>query len=231
MKKIILCCFVILFAYNIFAQNKSISGGLYFGPGLSWLSSDSKTVKEEGLRLNYSFGALLDINIINNFAFSTGLTFNKYNGKISYPFGASDIIAGETGTRSSLPDNIKMTYKLNYLAIPLGLKGKTNEIGYLTYFLKAGITPMINIKAKANIGDSENELINKEIRLLNLGWHIGGGLEWNLAGNTKLLVELLYTGGIFDIDKTKVYTSGLKVETHDPKININDISLKVGIIF
>ncbi|MDR2011135.1 MAG: PorT family protein [Bacteroidales bacterium] len=231
MKKIILFILVFSISYSIFSQEKKFSGGLYIGPGLSWLGSDSKSVEKNGIKAGYSFGALLDINFANNFAFATGLTFNNYGGKIKYPYGATGIEWQESGTSSELPANSELLYKLNYLAVPLGFKGKTNEIGYVTYFLKAGFTPMVNIKSKADIGDYKNELIGDEINLFNLGWHIGGGIEITLAGNTRLLIEILYNGGLFDVDKTEIYSSATKDKKTNPKTVFNDVGLKIGIMF
>ncbi|MDD2636540.1 MAG: hypothetical protein PHW82_13695, partial [Bacteroidales bacterium] len=71
MKKIIVCILALILAGNIFAQK--ISGGLFIGPTMSWMSTDSKTITTDGMNLGYSFGALLDFNLIDNFAISTGI--------------------------------------------------------------------------------------------------------------------------------------------------------------
>jgi opacity protein-like surface antigen len=231
MKKIILFIFVFSFSYYISAQEKSFSGGLFVGPGISWLGSDSKSVAPDGIKIGYSFGAIFDFYFDSNFAFATGLQFNNYGGKIKYHNGAASISWDNSELNRELPDNSELLYRLNYLAVPLGFKGKTNEIGYVSFFLKAGFTPMINIKSKADFGENKKELIGDETRLFNLGWHIGGGIEITVTGNTRLLVEILYNRGLFDIDKTKVYTSALKDNNTNPKILLNDLGLRVGFLF
>ena len=45
----------------------------------------------------------------------------------------------------------EITYKIQYLSIPIGLKLKTNQIGYLTFFTNIGLDPKIVIAGKADI--------------------------------------------------------------------------------
>ena len=229
MKKILVCIIAMAFVGNIFAQK--VSGGLFFGPTLSWLSTDSKTLTTEGMRFGYNFGALMDINLMDNFAISTGIQFNKMGGNVKFVYGAHDINPDEGLAYDTLPAGSSINYNLNYLAIPFGFKGKTNEIGYLTYFLKAGVTPLINIKALGDIGVDENILLSDEVRLFNAGWHIGGGAEYSLSGNTRVLFEILYTGGLLEIDNPDVFTTAARNATTNTKVVLSDIHIKVGILF
>ncbi|MDD2636971.1 MAG: porin family protein, partial [Bacteroidales bacterium] len=223
---------------NIFAQK--ISGGLFIGPTMSWMSTDSKTITTDGMKLGYSFGALLDFNLIDNFAISTGIQFNNLGGNVNFTNGALGITPDEGDAYDTLYTQSSIKYNLNYLAIPVGFKGKTNEIGYFTYFLKAGVTPLLNIKAlgtieavasNSTVNTDENMLLSKNIASLNAGWHIGGGAEYSLAGNTRLLIEILYTGGLIDVDKTEVFSDLNMSSKTEPKVLLSDIQLKLGIIF
>ncbi len=229
MKKFIVCIFALILVSNIFAQK--ISGGLFVGPTMSWMSTDSKTITTEGMKFGYNFGAGLDINLTENFAASIGLQFNNLGGNVNFTNGADSIVSDEDIVYNNLTAGSGVNYNLNYLAIPVGFKGKTNEIGYLTYFLKAGVTPLVNIKTLGNISGDENVLLSDEISLLNLGWHIGGGAEYSLSGNTRILFELVYTGGLLDVDNTDVYATPNMVNFTNPKVALSDIHLKVGILF
>ncbi len=230
MKKFIVCILALILAGNIFAQK--ISGGLFVGPTMSWMSTDSKTITTDGMKFGYNFGALMDINLTDNFAGSIAVQFNNMGGTVNFVHGAYDITPDEGLPFDTLVAGSEINYNLNYLAIPVGFKGKTNEIGYLTYFLKAGATPMLNLKAKGTFGTNEDILLTKEISFLNLGWHIGGGAEYSLSGNTRILFELIYTGGLFDVDNTDVFTTAaMDLEPNNPKVYLSDIHLKVGILF
>ncbi|HNQ68115.1 MAG TPA: porin family protein [Bacteroidales bacterium] len=229
MKKIIFCIIALILTGNIFAQK--VSGGLFFGPTMSWMGTDSKTITTDGMKLGYNFGALIDMNLIDNFAISTGIQFNKLGGNINFVHGAYNVTPDEGSAYDTLVAGSVINYSLNYLAIPFGFKGKTNEIGYLTYFLKAGVTPLINIKTLGTIGSDENILLSDEIKLFNMGWHIGGGVEYSLSGNTRILFEVLYNGGLFDVDNTEVFSTAALDTKSNPKVTLSDIHLKVGILF
>jgi len=230
MKKIIVCILAVVLTGNIFAQK--LSGGLFFGPTLSWMSTDSKTVTTDGMKFGYNFGVLVDINLIDNFAISTGLQFVNMGGNVQFANGAMPFTSKEDIAFDSLAAGSEIKYNLNYLAIPFGFKGKTNEIGYLTYFLKAGVTPLINIKALADVAGQESILLdNKMVPFFNVGWHIGGGAEYSLTDNTRLLVELVYTGGLVDVENSDVFSTPAREANMDPKVALNDIHIKVGILF
>jgi opacity protein-like surface antigen len=229
MKKIIVCILALILAGNVFAQK--ISGGLFVGPTMSWMSTDYSTISTEGMKFGYNFGALLDINLMDNFAISTGIQFNNMGGNVNYTFGTDSIVSDEGVAFKNFTPGTGVKYNLNYLAIPVGFKGSTNEIGYLTYFLKAGVTPLINIKSLGTIGTDENILLSDEISFLNLGWHIGGGAEYSLSGNTRILFELIYTGGLLDVDNTEVFTTATMDKVANPKVALSDIHIKVGILF
>lgn len=229
MKRILLVLVAGLFVVNISAQG--FSGGLFIGPTTSWISSDSRTITPEKVKLGYTFGATADIRIFDNFALSTGVRFNNIGGSMSFPFGATGVEAMEVTLPDTLVAGSSMNFNLNYVALPFGFKGKTNEIGYITYFLKAGATPMVNVKAKGDVGSMSNLVINDHVRLFNVGWHIGGGLEYGLSGNTRLLVEVLYTGGLVDFTNLDVFLTEEQTDFRNPKTVLNDIHLKVGILF
>jgi opacity protein-like surface antigen len=150
---------------------------------------------------------------------------------VKFVNGAYNVKPDEGAPYDTLVAGSSINYNLNYLAIPFGFKGKTNEIGYLTYFLKAGVTPLINIKTLGTIGTDENILLSDEIKLFNMGWHLGGGAEYSLSGNTRVLFEVIYTGGLFDVDNSEVFTTTAMDQKTDPKVALSDIHLKVGILF
>lgn len=229
MKKIIVCIVAVILTGNIFAQK--VSGGLFVGPTMSWMSTDSHIIDTKGMKFGYNFGALIDFNLIDNFSISTGIQFNKLGGKILFIHGAPDIEINDVATSETLAAGSLIDYNLNYLAIPFGFKGKTNEIGYFTYFLKAGVTPLLNIKTLGTFGEHKNILLKNEINFFNIGWHIGGGAEYAIAGNTRILFELVYTGGLLNVNKTEAFIDAAMIDKSKPKVVLSDIHLKVGIMF
>jgi len=227
MKKITIVMIALIISVAAFSQKK-VSGGLYVGTNLSWYTFNSRLVVNDGVKLGYQFGAMLDYNLIDNFALSTGINFNSMGGSQTYTYGVhnftrNDLADTTTGNGSTIK------YKMDYLEIPIGFKGKTNEIGYFTYFMKAGVTPGVNISAKADVTVNSNDIITAERKLFNMGWYLGAGFEWSLQGNTRFITEVLYTGGIFDTDKTEV--SRDDNTSANVRASLSSVALKVGILF
>jgi hypothetical protein len=122
----------------------------------------------------------------------------------------------------TLPANIIVDYKLQYVTIPLGLKLRTNQIGYFTYFVLLGFTNQFRTKAKGNSTDSNllnNDLINKEVKFYNLGYHFGLGAEYALGKDTGLTVGFVYNNGFLDITKSHGH------------IKSRVLALQIGIMF
>lgn len=246
MKKILTISVIILLSSLVLMaqENKKknpISGGLYLKGGVSWMMSNSEKLlppKNAHAKASYGFGATMDWNFSQNFSlnFSAGLC--NMGGTTEFKYGLIDLTDDEAQIIPSVGDTATHSYKFStsYIEVPIGIKGCTNEIGYFTYFLKLGADPMFRIKSKITpkIDDADRQTITKSTNLLNIGWFIGGGFEWALAGNTKLVVELLYLGTFLDFDKIKslkLDESNGGYKDFNPSIKFNDISLRVGIVF
>ncbi|MBO7572279.1 MAG: outer membrane beta-barrel protein [Bacteroidales bacterium] len=210
-------------------KKNKVAGGLYLKGGISWMMSDSKAYfHNEKSKMTYGFGAIMDWRLTNNFSLNIAGGFCNLGGTANFKNGAvpfHDIDGIAIG--DSTLHNYK--YSTSYIEIPVGIKGCTNEIAYFTYFLKLGVNPMVRVKSKVMLESKEMYIATKEFNLFNIGWYVGGGAEWTIAGNTKLLFELVYLGTFLDLDKIKSYKDD-KSE-FNPGLKFNDISVKVGVIF
>jgi len=243
MKKIFtISAIILLSAMVIMAQDNKkknpVSGGLYLKGGLSWLMSDSKPlIPKNKAKLSYGFGATMDWNFSQNFSLNIAAGLTGLGGTTEFKNGIIGLTDDDGTMIPTIGDTATHNYKFSssYIEIPVGIKGCTNEIGYFTYFLKLGVDPMFRIKSKIRPMDDDGNMqytITKATNLINIGWHVGGGFEWTLAGNTKLLVELVYLGTLLDFDKAKTMKNEDKnYEQFNPSIKLNDISLKVGVVF
>ncbi|MFO7879979.1 MAG: porin family protein [Bacteroidota bacterium] len=211
MKKILIALILTIFSFTGFSQ---ISGGLFVGPNLSWFGVDSKVQSSEGVRLGYTFGATADFPFSDNFLFTAAIKYNDLGGTMKYKNGALVHLYDEAvPTLELIGNNQNIEYNLQYLELPIGFKGKTNEIGFLSYFMKAGVTPMITLKGKADITAGSNDLFTKNMSFFNFNWFMGGGFEWSLTGNTRFFAEIVYTGGIADFIKDEFRSNDSDLQT------------------
>jgi len=228
MKKYLIGIAFVFISVSVMSQG--VTGGLYISPVISWLKPDSKNITKDGSRFGFGFGIPVDFNFSKNFAFSTGIAYTNIGGNLKY---ADSIPKFETvDSTYHLVPGTAIKYKTSFIEIPLSLKGKTNEIGYITYFLKAGISPQFRFKAKGDISvnSGDNLDIKAEVRSFNMGYHIGGGIEYSLGGSTKLLVEAVFTNGLTNFTKVETQKTPSSIKKNDKTI-MNSISLKVGILF
>lgn len=230
MKKYLIWLTFIIFVSKITAQENAVTGGIYVSPVISWLKPDVKTIEKDKSKFGFGFGLTVDLNLSKNFAFSTGLSFVNLGGSIQYSDSIPEFKAVDT--TYSLKGGSIINYKTQFIELPFSIKGKTNEIGYITYFLKAGISPNFRFKAKGDVTVNSGDDIKAEVRGFNMGFIIGGGIEYSLGGSTKLLVEALFNNGLTDFTKTKTWDDrNNKLRTSSDKVIINNISLRVGILF
>ncbi len=196
----------ILLSTALLAQD--IRMGIVLEPKLSWLSSDLSTVDNDGMRMGFGFGFNFDYYFADNYGITTGLLINSTGGKLKFSeqekiINIGNYIPFKLSENDLLSPDIAITYKLQYLEIPFALKFKTNEIGMITYTGQMGINIEVNVGAKGDI-TAENkgmnkEKMNKEINFMNLSYHAGAGIEYNLDNNTSLIAGIYYKQGFTDI--------------------------------
>ena len=233
MKKIFLAV-LIFSSFSSFAQ---LRFGIVGTPQITWMKSDVKAIETDGLRIGIAYGLNLDYSFSDNASITTGIFINNSSGKLKYSYSSSDadtILSFEYGTEiiDTLPSGVSITYKNQYLEIPIGLKFKTNEIGLLKYYAQLGLSPMIAIGAKAKSekpDDIDNEKFLKEVSMFAIGYHIGAGVEYNLSDNTSLLAGLVYTNGFTDVTRNPNGTK--KTTNQKDKTILNGISIKIGVLF
>jgi hypothetical protein len=94
-------------------------------------------------------------------------------------------------------------YKIQYIDIPLGLKLKTNQIGYIIFFSDLGMDPLVVIGGKADIPslNIESENAVNELKQFNLGYHITAGVEYSLGGTTAIVIGLGFQNNFLDVTK------------------------------
>lgn len=222
MKKVsAILCVLALATATAQAQDKSVRFGIKVAPNFGWINPDTKELKNDGARFGYTFGLMGDfmIGANQNYAFATGLFLNNVGVKSTYPSDKQNLI-----TES----------KYQYIELPLTLKLKTNEIGYMTYYGQIGFGTAFNIRAKSDF-DTFNERgeivrvtdedIMDNTQLFKASLIVGAGLEFNFSGNTSAMIGVTYNNGFTNINKD------IKVGDKELKAKQNYLELSLGVFF
>lgn len=243
---------------------KNFRFGLKGGMSVDWLSVDNdKKFQAGGAGVGYHWGLQLEFRLNKTLSFVSGLSLTTNNMKINYTGATSadtvlfmldkdeEFIGFSDDTSSVFSTMLNVnnkTYwlknrsiKANYVNIPIALKMKTKEIGYMTYFGQFGANIGIRTGAKSNdmvqklsfdddtLSTAEfygaNSTINTEnidlekldltsgVAAMRLGLRIGGGLEYNFSGSTS---------AYFEVNYNHYFTNALRKESKETNLNALD---------
>jgi hypothetical protein len=211
--------FLLLNVSAAFGQS-NLRLGVNLDPMASWLSPKTNRIDKDGARPGINGGLMVEYYFHPNYGIVTGLNLGVMGGNVLY----NDSVKIFTGDRSSvwIPRGGTVAYNLSYLSIPLGLKLKTNEIGYLTYFAELGFNQQINIGSRASSTGNglHKDNVPKETNLLNMSYFFGGGFEYNVGGQTSLLAGIFFNNGFVDA-----------LSNNDHKAVLNYLTFRVGVLF
>ena len=214
--------FNILFLFALItasAQTSPIRFNVHVDPQSAWFNSDENEVDPAGSIIHINAGLNMDYYFADNYAFVLGFGINNIGGKLLY---ADSTIFLSKGDTLLLEPGQTAKLNLQYIDIPIGLKLKTEELGYATYFLQLGFNPMFRLNAKASSEEAswDKEDISESIILFNLGYHVGIGVEYKMGGSTALIGGLRWTGGLTDV-----------TDNDRANVKTNAISLHLGVLF
>lgn len=177
--------------------------GFLLSPQISWMTSDDSSVDSNGSLFGYNFGLMVDRFFDQNYAFSTGLTINTTGGKLTY--------------NTEEEGKINSTFKLKYLEIPLTLKLLTNDYHRSRYYGQFGMFTQFNIKASDEDGNGRSS----DVKTFDMGYQLGGGIEYSLGGDTYLTAGLTYANSFLDATDYRI----------KDKVSLRRFLFQFGIIF
>lgn len=221
--KILPFLLIIIFSSEVIIAQQKITFGVHADPVVSWFSSDIKEVTNNGARAGINFGLNLNKYFSPNYSFSSGISIINAGGSLT---SSETTTMDFTNFSSTIAPGEQVIYKIQYLAIPLGLKLQTNQIGYLTYFTDLGLDPKVVIGGKCDIPslDIKGEKATNELNSFNLSYHITAGVEYSLGGTTALVFGLSFDNNFLDITTDNV--NQLK-----DKIGHKLLSFRIGVNF
>lgn len=145
--------------------------------------SNTVNVSNDGSKLRFKFGPVVDIPVSETYYFSTGLLYAPKQGALK-------ILDATTGVTSA------ELYNLQYLQIPLALKLFTNEI-FLDTRLYFSLGALAEIKIHEEADKKEYVAIEK-FRIVDTSLLLAAGVEYNIGLNTTLFGGLSYNRGLIN---------------------------------
>lgn len=217
-----LSLFAVLFlalAGSLTAQS-NVRFGLTATPLFQWPNILDPTTKNDGMKLGLQYGLLMDFLIGQNerYAFHTG--FMHSMGGLRLQVADAD---------SSGPRVDKRNLKVQHIDIPLSIRLRTNEIGYMTYYGQFGFTPGITVSRRIDQTSSSEEAQytftnqkTKDVKPFNIPLSLGGGVEYSVGGGTSLMAGLFFDNGF-----TNFYDGSGVTD----RITMRRIGLRIGVLF
>jgi hypothetical protein len=199
------------------AQTKQWKIALHVDPNVSWIKPDNRNITAGENKLKFGFGLSIDKMFTSNYAIGTGFNVLNTGGQLSYVVSKPN----DKGIESI--SKVTRSYNLQYLEVPVTLKLRTNEIGYITYWAQIGLGLGVNIKAKSDdeiryylTSDTtttiekdwlvnateeviEDEDISDEIGIFRASLIAAGGIEYNLSGDASIVAGIAYNNAFIDI--------------------------------
>lgn len=234
---------------------KSFRFGLAVQPNISWMKVDSKDFESNGISAKFSYGLLAEYSFAKNYSLASGIQILTTGGRINYKTPVYFQEDGKIEINGSSFLLGKRTYGTQYLNIPIALKMRTNEIGYMTYFAQFGLDACFKTNAKAKDTGSDNvpvtnptpipgstttkHNISSDVNFFRMALNIGAGAEYNLSGNTSLIFGINYSNGFVNVLKKN--SAQLKVSDNNNPFGLGNvlkqnarshyIGLTAGILF
>lgn len=229
-----------LFSYTLtFAQDGGVRLGIQASPTFTWLASEDNTINSNGLRVGFKLGPIGEFYFRENYAIISGINLAfSTGGTLTHQIGGNLLPETATGSNTAgldeIPAGSDITYKIQAVEIPLGVKLRTNQIGYLRYYAEIPFIIGIKTQARGDISgtglETKKENISGDMNLLNVSWGIGGGVEYEISESTSIVGGLTFQGGFLDLTKNNgIQTPGNTPE--DSKVIMNALNLKLGVMF
>lgn len=191
---------ILLAASSVRGISQELQFALHADPVIAWMGSNESEYVSEGTRAGFDIG----LNVLHffdeNYAVSSGISLISAGGRQSLTVDHTMVFNNFT---QFIPAGTEIKYNLRYINIPAGLRLQTNQVGYLTYFTDLGFDFRLLLKSTVDIPAMQisNENARNEVYGLNAGWHIGGGIEYELGIDASLIAGLSYAQDFFDATK------------------------------
>jgi len=233
MKKIVLFALLFMGITSVYAQG-DIRLGFQASPVISWMTTNNNSIVGSGSNVGFKMGLIAENYFQENYAITSGLglVFNQ-GGTLNHELGGNFFPTAELSdtTYNNLPNNVDVGYNLQMLEIPIGIKLRTNEIGFFRYFGEIPFLLHLRTQARGKFLDTSKENITKDTGLLNISWGVGGGVEYGITDSTSAIAGIYFHNGLLDMTANKRTQLTDTGEEEDSKAIINSLTIRLGVLF
>lgn len=180
-----------------------ITLGIHFDPLISWFSTQSYDVQNQGSAAGYNFGLSYNRYFGPGYSFSSGINIISAGGRLVYGETTSFEFSSFTHDIVTVQAGEPVIYRMNYVSVPFGLKLEANHMGYGSFFADLGFDPKILVSGKADI-PSENIMgynAMQELRIFNISYHMMAGVQYPFGAINKLAFGIGFENNFLDVTR------------------------------
>jgi hypothetical protein len=249
MKKIAVIAFFFLTAWTVQsqAQNyfRNLKMGIHLSPSFNWIESQNNKINSVKSKVGLHTGVIGEWYFKEHYAITSGIGFAfGTGGTLQHELGGKYWRLSNLGDAyNEMPPEVKLRYRIQYLEIPLGLKLKTTQVGYLSYFVEPGLVFNFRTQAKGKIigaglpSATEIFYIKKEVNGIALAYRIGAGGNYQINQQMSFLFGLYFQKSFTDVTNNTgiVFDSSRGWPDLEPLENAidsqNSLIFRLGILF
>lgn len=224
--------------------------GIYVAPTSAWMKPTADKSKDALHRTNsngggmgFTYGLMAEYWFAQNYGLVSGLQMTNNRGNIATSY---------VGTATA--DYVKsseISYRLNYIELPLNLKMKTDPISNFTFFGQAGFSLGVNVGKKYNYDITYVNNDGESVRLHNgedfdkirgalaispvlLSMNIGVGAEYPINNKLAAYVGIFFNNGFLPdatIPSKFNFNNADVPSFQDGNIRVNNFAFRVGLFF
>lgn len=192
--------------------------GIHASPNFSYIATDDASA-DGSVKMKFGFGLITEFNFAKNYSFSTGVEYVLRGGETTVDVKPAD------WTPPSSNGRVKSDYTSGFIQIPLMLKLRTRPFGYYTYFVDLGGSVNIRASEKHSFTPAPADENKSYVEWIGGLFSIGLGGEYDLGGQTSLLLGLYYNHSLFD--NLKAGAPGDNLHSY----HFDYVNLKIGVLF
>ncbi len=240
MKKIVAITAFLACTFFMGHSQTDVRFGFQLSPAFSWMSANTNRINGSGTNLGLKLGMVGEFYFQESYAVATGIGFffNSGGTLLHERAGRFWVNSELPSICQELPPQSKLKYNLQYVEIPIGLRMRTREFGYVRYFIEPRLGLAFNTQANGDItseGAEECQDVNimDDVNLFNLFWGINGGIEYSVSESTSLVGGAGLQFGFADVtnDDDQVQLDSGSLADEKSKGVIRAFIIRLGVMF